>query len=532
MLTDLARTPTISLPHSVLYQDETRYSVAPPEASITTIATSMMNDGPAPLHSEQRRGTFRSAEHISMTTSGTRSSSAPPNPSAASLSNEHRLLSVAEEKGAAMVHRDYFQPTIQKLLLVASSGSGENPEFSKIDDSSDPDAAVSAAAISRVAFVTEAHRTGGGAAAEVVAATRGRRGAQGDGSVAVASQSSNSHSVSVVYPVAAAAYVPLVRPHPVKTTPPISSGNGVTLVAPKPLSVTRIQRPTTIPLQQSSPSSHYKTTEETLQKERGRSTEKAKPPWCDEATTLARQAKEENKRRKAEEQRRRQEIQCNFPEQDVPDQSMAPTSGRTPMEDGIENGHGGAHHDVQRKQQQKPTHNGRTSSGSSEGNGNKGTRSNNIFMRASEDGERAMHQQPAPLFERLVTEEVQEIKSYVRIIENQSRQLSELERCHGDLEARLELESRGRQQLEATLEAREREWAHKFNELESERDHWKAVVQAEQTKNSRLIDQVVRKDQDIHRMLQRKVRYVWFEGFCLFPLWFVDRAELTFFIFF
>lgn len=113
--------------------------------------------------------------------------------------------------------------------------------------------------------------------------------------------------------------------------------------------------------------------------------------------------------------------------------------------------------------------------------------------------------QPTPLYERLVTEEVLEIKAYARIIENQNRRLAELERVHGDLEGRLELESRGRVQLEKTLEEREREWAIKYNQLEEDRDHWKEVVKAEQNKNARLIDQVVRKDQDIHRMLQRKV---------------------------
>jgi hypothetical protein len=113
--------------------------------------------------------------------------------------------------------------------------------------------------------------------------------------------------------------------------------------------------------------------------------------------------------------------------------------------------------------------------------------------------------QPTPLFERLVTEEVQEIKAYARIIESQQRRLVELERVHVDLEARLEVESNSRKQLETTLEAREREWANKFEELSKDRDQWKGVVQVEQTKNSRLIDQVVRKDQDIHRMLQRKV---------------------------
>jgi hypothetical protein len=120
--------------------------------------------------------------------------------------------------------------------------------------------------------------------------------------------------------------------------------------------------------------------------------------------------------------------------------------------------------------------------------------------------------QPTPLFERLVTEEVQELRAYVRIVENQNRRLVELERVHGELETRLELESKNRLQLEATLEAREREWNAKLEHVERDRDQWKLLVETEKIKNSKLIDQVVRKDQDIHRMLQRKVCRV----FCCF----------------
>jgi len=113
---------------------------------------------------------------------------------------------------------------------------------------------------------------------------------------------------------------------------------------------------------------------------------------------------------------------------------------------------------------------------------------------------------PTPLFERLVTEEVQELKAYARIIENQNRRLAELERVHGDLESRLQIEARTRQQLEATLEAREREWAKQLEQLESDRNHWRGLVQAEETKNTRLMEEVMRKEQEIRRMLQRKVR--------------------------
>jgi hypothetical protein len=323
--------------------------------------------------------------------------------------------------------------------------------------------------------------------------------------------------------------VPIVRirPNPIKTTPPNSSG-GVTVVAPKPLlSAPRAARPT-VPLLPSSPSSpyRYRPKEETEIQATRVTTHQPKPlvtapkkeqeAWCDEAAAQAKQ-----KKKKIEEQVRRQEIQCNFPEADSSEFSMPPTNGITSANDDDMDGEDGtAQYGAQQQQQQqveagyqqlsqhqqqqqqtRVNNRAASSGGSSYGGGNR--RSNNIHMRGSEDG---MAQQPTPLFERLVTEEVQEIKSYVRIIENQSRRLSDLENFHGDLEARLEVESRGRQQLEATLEAREREWAHKYSELEGDRDHWKAVVKAEQTKNSRLIDQVVRKDQDIHRMLQRKVR--------------------------
>lgn len=116
--------------------------------------------------------------------------------------------------------------------------------------------------------------------------------------------------------------------------------------------------------------------------------------------------------------------------------------------------------------------------------------------------------QPTPLFQRLHSEEVQsvhqELKAYKRIVESQNLRLLELEKIHEDLEKRLELESRGRRQLETTLERRERDWTIKLHTLEKDIDHWENEVSNEQAKNSRLRDQVVRKDQDIHRMLQRK----------------------------
>lgn len=113
---------------------------------------------------------------------------------------------------------------------------------------------------------------------------------------------------------------------------------------------------------------------------------------------------------------------------------------------------------------------------------------------------------PTPLFERLVTEEVQELKASLRMIENLQRRLDELERVHGELEARLELEAQGKSQLESMLEERERDWAAKFQRLETEKDEWKYQLEREKSKTEQLTMLLNRKNQDIHRMLQRKVR--------------------------
>lgn len=111
---------------------------------------------------------------------------------------------------------------------------------------------------------------------------------------------------------------------------------------------------------------------------------------------------------------------------------------------------------------------------------------------------------PTLLFDRLVTEEVQELKAYARIIESQNRRLADLERIHNDLEVRLEMQTQERMDLEATLERHERGWTDKCDALTKDRDQWKRLVQTEQTKNEHLLNLVYRKDKEIHRMIQRK----------------------------
>ena len=126
--------------------------------------------------------------------------------------------------------------------------------------------------------------------------------------------------------------------------------------------------------------------------------------------------------------------------------------------------------------------------------------------KVSDSDASALSSVPTLLFERLVSEEAQELKNFARIIEEQNRRLAELERVHDDLELRLERKSTDRMELEATLEQREKEWASRCEGLERERDSWKKTVETERTKNERLLDLVYRKDKEIHRMIQRKVR--------------------------
>ena len=122
------------------------------------------------------------------------------------------------------------------------------------------------------------------------------------------------------------------------------------------------------------------------------------------------------------------------------------------------------------------------------------------------NGDMSLMAHPAPLFERLVSEEAQQQKTYSRLVENLNRKIATLELAQKDSEDRLKAESQSKFQLEKKLEERENHWSLKFQKLGEERDELKKLVEAEQTTNTKLRDQVKRKDKDIHRMLQRKVR--------------------------
>jgi len=112
--------------------------------------------------------------------------------------------------------------------------------------------------------------------------------------------------------------------------------------------------------------------------------------------------------------------------------------------------------------------------------------------------------QTPPLFERLVSDDVQELKSYARIVQDLKGRVGELERVNDDLEGRLERQAVEKMGLEAEIGALDRGWGERFRELEEERDAWRGTVQSEQRKNNHLREQVYRKDKELHRMLQRK----------------------------
>lgn len=109
-----------------------------------------------------------------------------------------------------------------------------------------------------------------------------------------------------------------------------------------------------------------------------------------------------------------------------------------------------------------------------------------------------------PLYERIVTEEVKELKEYVRMIEQQSRRISDLEKIHLDLEKRLEVETTQRSRLEYTLQYRERYWKSTTAKLEEEKSKMENSVKEEKIKVERLLDMVNRLQNEIQSMIKNK----------------------------
>jgi len=96
------------------------------------------------------------------------------------------------------------------------------------------------------------------------------------------------------------------------------------------------------------------------------------------------------------------------------------------------------------------------------------------------------------------------LKEYVRLIENQSRRLLELEKVHADLENRLEEEHTERIRLEHTLEKREVAWKQQVEELNLERDGIEKIAKEEKLKVQKLLDMVNRLQNEIQSMIKNK----------------------------
>jgi len=111
---------------------------------------------------------------------------------------------------------------------------------------------------------------------------------------------------------------------------------------------------------------------------------------------------------------------------------------------------------------------------------------------------------PTPLFERLVTEDIQDIKAYIKFVEQSNRRVAEMEHIHDELESRLEQSTLEKLELEKKVEGLNQKWAEKCYNLEKERDSWASRCAAERGRNERLGELINRKDKEIHRMIQRK----------------------------
>ncbi|KAL9183308.1 hypothetical protein ACHAXT_005095 [Thalassiosira profunda] len=152
------------------------------------------------------------------------------------------------------------------------------------------------------------------------------------------------------------------------------------------------------------------------------------------------------------------------------------------------NNHNPAHHPSQSSLiSQQSTHNDRTATPSA--------------SNASSNREDNAH---TPLYERLVSEEVKELKEYIRLAEHQSRRLAELEKIHRDLESRLEREGTARRKLELTLANREEGWKAKCAGLAKEKEAAEKAAGDEKAKVDKLMEMVNRLQTEIHALIKNR----------------------------
>lgn len=234
---------------------------------------------------------------------------------------------------------------------------------------------------------------------------------------------------------------------------------------------------------------------------------KANEAWCIAVTSE--NEKEIKRKNKEANKQKRDHLQVNFPE----NHTAMPSAGRNSVA-GDDYGEG-RHPQSQRhpqngddpnriRQTQQQNHRDRMNSlRASSGASSLGNRNRNEDVNEAVTSRTA---QPTPLFERLVTEEVQELKTYANIVERQNLELAKQKKVQEDLETRLKSETKRRKELESMLEEQERLWSEKFIQLEEERRKAEKKLKDEESKTKKLINQVQRKDRDIHEFFKKKVR--------------------------
>ncbi|KAL3816565.1 hypothetical protein ACHAXA_003805 [Cyclostephanos tholiformis] len=111
-----------------------------------------------------------------------------------------------------------------------------------------------------------------------------------------------------------------------------------------------------------------------------------------------------------------------------------------------------------------------------------------------------------PLYERIVSEEMQELREYVRIIESQSHCLVDLEQLQVDLESRIEVELVRSRKLERSLAQHERKWRLMFKNLVDEKEHVEKLAREEKAKVDKLMEMVNRLQTEIHALIKSKVQ--------------------------
>lgn len=213
-----------------------------------------------------------------------------------------------------------------------------------------------------------------------------------------------------------------------------------------------------------------------------------------QAERQRKQREEAENRLRVHQEQLRQE-QCDFPSSET-DHPVVPNINVPPPNQV----HGGNGYKYNKTQQQRRNANKSISSvdmSPSRRLSNKSSQSAHISQ-----GQRIHGSVPTPFFDRIVSEEVQELKEYSLIIKAQHAEINELKGSNRALEIDLEMESMKRMELESALEQQERLYRHERKELISQRDDLEGLLEAEKNTNKKLWELVYQKEKEIQKAYQ------------------------------